>query len=345
MRRELLELLLSHDEVADLDPAARRLELRTALIEQEGVEDVAAALEELTRAIDGYGPLEELMGAPGVTDIMINGPSEVWVERDGALERSGVGFSSATELTDLVERLLSGAGARADPSSPIVDARLADGSRIHVVMPPLAPEGPLVSIRRFPAKSLSLDDLQALGMFGNTQSATLKRAVADRRSIVISGATGTGKTTLLSALLGMVGAHERVVTIEEIPEISSGAPHVVSLVARRANLEGAGEVGLAQLALAALRMRPDRIVIGEVRGPEALVALRAMGSGHRGSMLTVHSSSAEAALKRLFSLALSATPNLSEQGLCSELGGALDLVVHLGRVDGRRAVTQIIEVP
>ncbi len=344
MRQELFELLLRHDEVADLDPAARRLALRTALIEEDGVVDVAAALEELTQAIDGYGPLEGLMGAPGVTDIMINGVSEVWIERDGALERSAAGFSSATELTDLVERLLSGAGARADPSSPIVDARLADGSRIHVVMPPLAPEGPLVSIRRFPAKSLSLDDLQALGMFDDTLNATLKRAMTDRRSIVISGATGTGKTTLLSALLGMVAADERVVTIEETPEISSSAPHVVSLVARRANLEGTGEIGLSQLTLAALRMRPDRIVIGEVRGPEALAALRAMSSGHRGSMCTVHASTADAALKRLLSLALSVAPNLSEDSLRTEVSEAVDLVVHLGRPRGRRAVTQIVEV-
>ena len=344
MRSELLELLLRHDEVADLDPAARRLALRDALLQEEGITDVPGDLEELARTIDGYGPLQDLMGAPDVTDILVNGPSEVWVERAGTLERTDVSLGSSAELSGFVERLLARSGARVDTSSPIVDARLPDGSRIHVVAPPLAPSGPLVSIRRFPAANLSLQDLVVRGGMSAQQAEELRAAIAGRQSIVISGATGTGKTTLLGALLGLVGSTERVITIEEMPEIRCAAPHVASLVARRANLEGSGEVTLEDLARAALRMRPDRIVVGEVRGPEALVALRAMGSGHCGSMLTVHSASPQGALDRLVSLALSAAPNLSEASLRSELAGAVDLVVHLERSDGRRAVAEILKV-
>lgn len=344
MRPNLLEVLLRHDEVADLDPAARRLALRDALLKEDAARDLPEAIEELARAVDGFGALHDLMTASDITDILINGPSEVWVERAGKLELSEVTFASRMELSDLVERLLSKAGARADVSSPIVDARLVDGSRIHVVVPPLAPAGPLVSIRRFPHRRLSLDDVVAAGGVSSQQENELRRAVEERRSIVISGATGTGKTTLLGALLGLVGADERVVTIEEIPEIRSGALHVVSLVARRANLQGVGEVTLEELARAALRMRPDRIVVGEVRGPEALLALRAMSSGHRGSMLTVHASSGEGAAKRLVALALSASPNLCEESIRGELCDAVDLVVHLERIDGRRAVTQILKV-
>lgn len=342
MRPELLKTLLRHDEVADLDPAARRLALREALIEDEVLTDLPACLEELTAAIDGFGPLQGLMVAPGVTDILINGPGTVWVERAGKLEPTDVSFSCGSELVDLVERLLSQTGARADVSCPIVDARLRDGARIHVVMPPLAPDGPLVSIRRFPTDRVSLEDIQAVGGVTAAQRSELEDAVLERRSLVISGPTGSGKTTLLGALLGLVGTHERVVTIEETPEIAAGAPHIVALVTRRANQEGKGEVNLEDLARASLRMRPDRIVVGEVRGPEALVALRAMGSGHRGSMLTVHASSPQGAMTRLTSLALSAAPNLSEGSLGRELEEAVDVVVHLERTGGRRAVSEIL---
>lgn len=344
MRPELFDLVLERDEIADLDPAARRLALRTLLASSVDDGMLPTAVAELADAIDGYGPLTPFMQDDDITDVLVNGTTPVWIERGGKLEETEVSFGSHDELHAFVERVIGLAGGRADGSKPIADARLADGSRLHVVLPPVAPAGPLISIRRFGRKRLTLADLVDCGLLSRRQSEQLVGYVRERASMAISGATGTGKTTLLNALLGHVGAEERVVCIEEIPELHPLCPHAVSLVTRESNLEGVGELDLTSLVRAALRMRPDRIVVGEVRGPEALAALAAMSTGHEGSMVTIHARSPADALDRLVMLALQASSGATQQSLEDQVGRALDVVVQLERGDrGVRCLSEITE--
>lgn len=336
-----LALVYEHDEIADLDAAARRLALRDIFM-SAGVDDVARWIGRAVDEIDGFGPLAALMREESITDILINGPDEVWIERDGLLTETTSPFASVEQLTTWCERTITRAGARIDTSHPIADARLDDGSRIHVVLPPVAPGGPLVSIRRFPERGFTLDDLVERAALDGWQANTLRTAVAEGRSIVVSGATGAGKTTLLGALLSVVPPSERVVVIEELPELQKLTRNKVSLVARTANAEGAGELRLNSLVRAALRMRPDRIVVGEVRGPEALPAIWAMRTGHAGTMLSVHASDAADAARRLVDLALMAERTPSETSLTREVGSAVDLYVHMSRSDGVRKVVEIV---
>jgi pilus assembly protein CpaF len=308
MRDDLLEFVLARADLADLDPAARRLALRDLLPTPE----LAA---EAADAIDGYGPLSRLMEDDGVTDVLVNGPHDVWVERAGALSRTTVQFSGARELLRYAERWLAASAARADASTPIGDGRLRDGSRVHVVLPPAAPDGPIVSIRKFPRRAFDLDSLHDAGMMTKGQHAALDRLVENRRSVLVTGGTGSGKTTLLAALVARIPRTERVVVVEEVAELRPRAGHHVSLLARPPNVEGKGAVDLATLLRASLRMRPDRIVVGEVRGPEALVALDAMSTGHDGSMMTLHARSAAEADERLVALALAAASGTSEASL------------------------------
>ncbi len=344
MRNGLLELALQCDDLAELDPAARRLALREMLLEHDSVEDLPRSLVELANAIDGFGPLTELMEEDAVTDILVNGPHEIWVERLGRLELVPHGFRDHTDLRAFIDRVLASTGARADAGHPVADARLRDGSRIHVVLSPIAPRGPQVSIRRFPSRPLSLDDLADAGMFDDDILRSLVSAVQGRRTLAISGGTGSGKTTLLNALLGQIDDTERVVVLEETAELRPACPHHVSLVTRSSNVEGTGAVTLADLVRASLRMRPDRIVIGEVRGGEALAALAAMSVGHEGSMVTVHARSAKEVHDRLVSLALLASTGASESSLHQQASAAFDLVLHLERDRwGRRRVVEIVE--
>ena len=337
---DLRTLVYEHDEIADLDPAARRLALRE-ILSDAGVEDVAAGVAYLADEIDGSGPLSGLMSDGSITDIVVNGPDEVCVERDGELIPTGCTFDSTEHLTQWCERQIARAGGRVDTSSPIADARLPDGSRIHVVLPPVAPAGPLVSIRKFGASPLSLDELVELGSMTAGQAAILRGSVSAGQSFVVSGATGTGKTTLLNALLGEVSPVERVVLIEELPELRATDKNRVSLIGRSANAEGRGTVNLAELVRASLRMRPDRIVVGEVRGPEALPALWAMRTGHSGTMLSIHAASAADAARRLVHLALMSEHAPSENTLRHEVDSCVDVYVHLGRRDRRRVVEEI----
>jgi pilus assembly protein CpaF len=332
-----LDAVFAHDELAELDVCERRLALRSLIADEE----LDCRVEELADWIDGWGPLSSLMHDASVTDILLNGPHEVWTERAGRVVFEGSLFGDEAELFRLVERLLGDAGAHADASHPIADARLADGARFHVVLPPVAPGGPLVSIRRFPSRPLTLEDLQRRGMFGEEEASTLRTAVEDRRTIVISGGTGTGKTTLLNALLGCIDEGERVILVEETPELRPACKHVVSLVARPANIEARGAVDVESLVRASLRMRPDRIVVGEVRGAEALTALTAMSTGHPGSMVTVHARSSPGALDRLVSLALGARMGASEASLRAAVHAAVDTSVHLERRGGVRRVSAI----
>lgn len=329
LTRSLLDRVLANDWLAALDPPERRLALRELLTPDELA---SGTLAEIAEHVDGYGPLAGVMALTGVTDVLVNGPHDVWVERDGALSPVDVRWPDAAALRDFVDRLLARGGAAADGSNPVADARLPDGSRIHVVLPPIAPHGPLVSIRRFPSIRFTIDDLVGKSMLDASQAATLASLVRARTTIVVSGATGTGKTTLLNALLALVGPDERVVTIEETPELGPFSSHVVSLAARPPNVEGAGGVDLHALVRASLRMRPDRIVVGEVRGPEADAALAAMATGHEGSMLTVHARSAAEAPERLAYLA------------CRDAGEvrrAVGAFVHVARAQGRRRVAEI----
>ncbi|MDQ3783875.1 MAG: Flp pilus assembly complex ATPase component TadA [Actinomycetota bacterium] len=344
MNHPLLEIVLANEGLAELDAGQRRLALRSLVAARTAADEVAHVVGELSDAIDGYGPLSELMRDEEVTDVFVNGPFEVWAERKGQLQYTDVGWDDATQLRAFIERLLACAGARADASQPIADARLDDGSRLHVVLPPLAPRGPLVSIRRFPASPFSMEDLVRRHMLDGDCARRLVDAVRDRTTIVISGGTGTGKTTLLNALLAHIGPTERVILIEEIPELTPACVQAVSLVARSANLEGKGEVNLNTLVRAALRMRPDRIVVGEVRGSEAVAALAAMSTGHEGSLVTLHARSAADAIERMTTLALQASPGASEMSLRRRVSDAFGLIVHLERSAGGRRVAEVHKV-
>ncbi len=301
--------------------------------------------ERVLRLATGLGPLEPLLADPSVDEVMVNGPDSVWVERRGRVERAGVQFAGEAELLHAIERILAPLGRRVDEASPLCDARLADGSRVNVVIPPLALGGPCLTIRRFRRHGFSLEDLVENGTLPAELSEFLARCVRGRASILVSGGTGSGKTTTLGALSGALPEGERIVTIEDAAELRLRQPHVVRLEARPPNLEGRGEVTIRQLVRNALRMRPDRIVVGEVRGGEALDMLMALNTGHEGSLTTVHANSPPDALRRVETLALMAGVGLPHAAVREQLASALQLVVHQARgPDGRRRVESVAEV-
>jgi len=321
---------------------------------RELVDEAAAVLsparreqiaELILRETVGLGPLEDLLDDPEVEEVMVNGPETVYVERRGRIETSEVRFESEQALRDTIERILAPVGRRVDELSPMVDARLADGSRVNVVIPPLAVDGPALSVRRFAASRPGPDELVA----GETLTGELRELLADavgaRRSILVSGGTGSGKTTLLNALSAWISPAERVVTIEDAAELRLRQPHVVRLESRPASVEGRGEVTIRDLLRNALRMRPDRIVIGEVRGAEALDLLTALNTGHEGALSTVHANSPEDALRRIETLALMAGVGLPHEAVREQLARGVDLVVHMVREpQGARRVTELAEV-
>jgi pilus assembly protein CpaF len=275
----------------------------------------------------------------------VNGHERVYVERGGRIERSEIRFPSEQALRDAIERILTPLGRRVDELSPMVDARLEDGSRVHVVIPPLAVDGPSLSIRRFSAVRPGPEELVELGTLTGQLRDELAAAVGARRSILVSGGTGSGKTTLLNALSAFIDPAERVITIEDAAELRLSQPHVVRLESRPANVEGRGRVTIRALLKSALRMRPDRIVIGEVRGGEALDLLMALNTGHEGALSTVHANSPEDALRRVETLALMAGVGLPHEAIREQLGRGLDLVIHLARLsDGSRRVVAVSEV-
>jgi len=302
-------------------------------------------VERIVRDSIGLGPLEVLLADPAVEEVMVNGHNRVFVERRGLVEQTEVSFGSDEELRNAIERILAPLGRRVDELSPMVDARLADGSRVNVVIPPLAVDGPLLSIRRFGASRPGPDELVEMGSLTSEQRRLLELAVAERSSVLVSGGTGSGKTTLLNALSSFIGTEERVVTIEDAAELRLQQPHVVRLESRPAGVEGRGEVTIRDLLRNALRMRPDRIVIGEVRGAEALDLLTALNTGHDGALSTVHANSPADALARLETLALMAGIGLPHAAVAEQVRRGVDLVVHLERgSDGARRVTEIAEV-
>jgi pilus assembly protein CpaF len=343
VERRRAEAASGRPATAELGEAVRELVAEEAVL--LGAADREELVTRIVRDSVGLGPLEVLLADPAVEEVMVNGPDRVYVERRGRIEATDVVFGDEEELRNAIERILAPLGRRVDELSPMVDARLADGSRVNVVIPPLAIDGPLVSIRRFGAQRPGPDELVALGTLSEAQRALLRDAVGARRSILISGGTGSGKTTMLNALSSFIEAGERVVTIEDAAELRLQQPHVVRLESRPAGVEGRGEVTIRDLLRNALRMRPDRIVIGEVRGPEALDLLSALNTGHRGALSTVHANSPADALSRLETLALMAGLGLPHAAIAEQVQRGIDLVVHIERrADGARVVAEIAEV-
>jgi pilus assembly protein CpaF len=293
----------------------------------------------------GLGPLEPLLSDPAVDEVMVNGPGAVWVERAGRVERTDVAFATDEDVRHAIERILAPLGRRVDEAEPLCDARLPDGSRVNVVIPPLSLDGPVLTIRRFRRHGFSDADLVELGTWTPPLRDFLAQTVRARLSILVSGGTGSGKTTTLNALSSFVPAGERIVTIEDTAELRLQQPHVVRLEARPPSVEGRGEVTIRRLVRNALRMRPDRIVVGEVRGPEALDMLSAMSTGHDGSLCTVHAGSPAEALRRLETLALMAGLGLPHAAIREQVADAVDLVVHQARLPGgARRVVAVAEV-
>ncbi len=299
----------------------------------------ARLASEVLAEVNGMGRLEPLLADPEVTEIMVNGPGRVWVERAGRLERVPLDLDTGA-IEHLIEKVVSPLGLRVDRSSPLVDARLADGSRVNAVVPPLALDGPCLTVRRFGARAVPLDAFAPPAV-----AALLAWTVGARLNVIVSGGTGAGKTTLLNALSSCIPAGERVITVEDAAELRLPGEHVVRLEARPANAEGAGEVRIRELVRNALRMRPDRIVVGEVRGPEALDMLQAMNTGHEGSLSTCHANSPDDALRRLETMVLMGDVNLPLAAVRSQLTSALDVVVQVARrPEGSRRVVAVAQV-
>lgn len=304
-----------------------------------GPDAVADAIDALT----GLGPLERLLRQPDVTDVLVNGPSEVWVERSGRLERADVRFADEGSVVAAVERVVAPLGLRIDRASPALDARLPDGSRLHAVIPPAAVDGPIVAIRRFSPAVEDLAGLIAAGGVDDAAAELLRESVRERRNLLVAGGTGAGKTTLLNVLSREIGAEERIVTVEDAAELRLGG-HVVRLEARPPNAEGTGEITVRTLLRHALRLRPDRIVIGEVRGAEALDMVQAMNTGHDGSMSTIHANGPDEALWRLESLATMGETGVSADTLRSQIRSAIDRVVFVHRRGALRRVASIVDI-
>ncbi|MDO8184632.1 CpaF family protein [Conexibacter sp. JD483] len=320
-----------------------------ALVARDGALLSTAERGELSRRVAerafGLGPLEPLLADTTVDEVMVNGPERVWVERAGQIEETDAAFASERELRHAIERILAPLGRRVDEAAPLCDARLPDGSRVNVVIPPLALDGPLLTIRRFRRRGFDPDDLVAAGTIDRSLHDFLRACVRARLTLLVSGGTGSGKTTTLGALSCFIPQGERIVTIEDAAELRLRQPHVVRLEARPPSLEGRGEVTIRRLVRNALRMRPDRIVVGEVRGGEALDMLGAMSSGHDGSLSTVHAGSAEEALRRVETLALMADVALPHAAIREQVASAIDLVVQQRRqADGSRRVGEVSAV-
>ena len=300
---------------------------------------------EILEELGGSGPLAPLMMDPDISDILINGPDEVWVDRFGKLEKSPVRFDDESHLRRIIDRMVSAHGRHLDTGSPMVDARLNDGSRLHAIIPPLCARGTIVSIRRFRVKPFSPAELVETGFLNEPMLALLKLLVAARVNIVVSGSAATGKTTLLNLISRFIPADERIVTIEETAELRLEHPHVIPLESRLANAEGRGGVNLRGLVKNALRMRADRIIVGEVRGAEVFDMLQAMNVGHDGSLTTVHANSPEDVLPRLESLVMMGDVSMSPKAIRRMIGSSINVIVHLVRFrDGSRRVVSIREV-
>ncbi len=306
-------------------------------------QDQSTLVREIFDEIVGFGPLEPLLADDAVNDILVNGPEDVFVEIAGVLQRSNTRFIDNDHVIRIVRRILAPLGRRLDESSPMVDARLPDGSRVNAIIPPIALDGPSVSIRKFTQKHLTAQDLVNRGSMTAECLALLTSLVQSRRNILISGGTGTGKTTILNLLSQFIPREERVVTIEDSAELQLDHPHIVRLETRPANAEGTGRITARELVINALRMRPDRIILGEVRAGEIIELLQAMNTGHEGSMSTIHANSAKDALVRIETLLAVNGYDASERAIGRLIGSSLDIIVQLTRLaDGRRLISEIV---
>jgi pilus assembly protein CpaF len=334
-----------------MDPMALRdrvvSDIRTHLERETGIsrDDRERLIAEISDDILGHGPIERLLADDSVTEIMVNGPYDIWVERQGRLYQTTVRFNDDSHLRRIINKMVAQVGRRIDESSPMVDARLPDGSRVNAVIPPLSLSGPLVTIRKFANKRLDLQEMVRLGTLSVDTVDFLERCIAAQLNVLISGGTGTGKTTLLNALSQAVSDSERIVTIEDAAELQLKQAHVLRLEGRPKNIEGSGEITIRDLVRNALRMRPDRIIVGEVRGAEALDMLQAMNTGHDGSLTTVHANAPRDALARIETMVLMAGYDLPLRAIRQQVASALDLIIHLERLeDGSRRVTAVTEV-
>jgi len=308
-------------------------------------EERARLIAEIDSDVLGFGPLEALLAEEAVTEIMVNGPDQIFVERNGQLRRSATRFTSEAQLRRVIERIVSKVGRRIDESSPLVDARLADGSRVNAIIPPLAVDGSSLTIRKFAREPFTAADLIRFGTMSPEMAEVLDACVKAKLNIIVSGGTGTGKTTLLNVLSGYIPSDERIITIEDAVELQLQQDHVIRLESRPANIEGKGEITIRDLVRNSLRMRPDRIVIGECRGGESLDMLQAMNTGHEGSISTVHSNSPRDAIARLETLVLMAGMDLPLRAVREQIASAIDVIVQVSRLkDGTRRITHMTEV-
>ncbi|OMQ14743.1 pilus assembly protein CpaF [Modestobacter sp. VKM Ac-2676] len=338
------------------DPSLSEDQLRTIVLGEldEVVEEESVPLSsderqrltaELADDVLGYGPLQRLLDDPAVTEIMVNGPDSIYVEQHGRLSRTGSRFASEEHLRRVIDRIVSRVGRRIDESSPLVDARLADGSRVNAIIPPLAFSGSTLTIRKFAKDPFTVDDLIGFGTLSPEMAELLDACVAARLNVIVSGGTGTGKTTLLNVLSSFIPEGERIVTIEDAVELQLQQEHVVRLESRPPNIEGRGEITIRDLVRNSLRMRPDRIVVGECRGGESLDMLQAMNTGHDGSLSTVHANTPRDAIARLETLVLMAGMDLPLRAIREQIASAVDVVVQISRLrDGSRRVTHVTEV-
>ncbi|MCP4601350.1 MAG: Flp pilus assembly complex ATPase component [Proteobacteria bacterium] len=353
LRSKILNRLIDHMDLASIDRRGHELRPRVeAALERIAYSigvpsdvDMAGLVKELADEALGLGPLEQLLADDSVSEIMVINPTTIFAERRGRLERTDLSFTSEKAVRTIVERIITPLGRRIDESSAMVDARLADGSRVNVVIPPLAIGGANITIRKFTSKTLGFEDLIRLGSMNQTMADFLCRAVAACANIIISGGTGSGKTTLLNMLSSAIPETERIITIEDAAELRLSQTHVVTLESRPSNAEGKGEVTIRDLVRNALRMRPDRIVVGECRGGEALDMLQAMNTGHDGSLTTLHANSPVEAISRLETLCLMAGLDLPARAIREQIAQAIDLIVQQSRLaDGSRRITSIVEV-
>ena len=338
--------------IAVIDEKRARLQIRDVanrLINEEAAPLSVIQRRHVVRQIEdevmGLGPLEPLLADPSVSDILVNGPNNIYVERSGKLQRTAVRFNDDAHLLNIIDRIVSKVGRRIDESTPMVDARLKDGSRVNAIIPPLAIDGPVLSIRRFRKDALNIDDLVRYGSLNPALVGLLRAIVMARLNVMISGGTGSGKTTLLNAMSAFIPERERIVTIEDSAELQLQQPHVVRLETRQVNVEGRGQITQRDLVRNSLRMRPDRIVVGEVRGAEALDMLQAMNTGHDGSLTTIHANSSRDALSRVETMVAMTGITFPISVLRNQIASAIDVIIHMERQeDGCRRIISVQEI-
>ena len=350
VHQRLVEELAGNTDTTPPDEVRKRIaELVNEVVAEQSLtmtrQDKLKVVESVTADVLGLGPLESLLADADISEIMINGPRQIYVEQKGKLTLSPVTFESNEQLMQVIDRIVSSIGRRVDESSPMVDARLKDGSRVNVIIPPLALRGPTVTIRKFAKEALTIEDLVRYGSVTDDMVTFMRACVRARLNVIVSGGTGSGKTTTLNILSGFIPEDERIVTIEDAAELQLRQDHVVTLETRPANVEGRGRISIRDLVINSLRMRPDRIVIGECRGGEALDMLQAMNTGHDGSLTTIHANNPKESVARLETLVLMAGADLPARAIREQIGSAINIIVQQSRLrDGTRKIVSITEV-